>query len=84
MEEWATAVRDADPSAPLRVDIFVYPATVDRDDTESCHRRHEGLVGEQRDLCVVFAVREDEKLRLAEFARELARERGATVWRHVR
>ncbi|MGW7603204.1 DciA family protein [Streptomyces antimycoticus] len=79
VEEWATAVRNAGSSTPPRVGTFVYPATVDRDDPAASQRRNEWLVGEQRDLCLVFAVQEDEKLPLA----ELACERGTTVWQHV-
>jgi predicted nucleic acid-binding Zn ribbon protein len=79
VEEWATAVREADPSAPLRVDTLVCAAGMDKDAPDASRRRDEWLVDEPSDLCVVFAVREDEELPLA----ELAREGGTSVWRHV-
>lgn len=74
--DWVTAVGDADPSTPLFVDT--YPDTVD-DAPDAPRRRNEWLVGEQRDLCLVFVAREDEEPLFA----ELARERGLTVWQHV-
>ncbi|MEU6011109.1 hypothetical protein [Streptomyces sp. NPDC047453] len=79
VEEWATAAQDADPSATPRVDTLMYHAAVTGDDPQASRRRNEWLVGEQHELCVVFVVREDEKLPLA----ELARERGVTVWPYV-
>ncbi|GAB1331682.1 DciA family protein [Streptomyces sennicomposti] len=79
VEEWAAAVRPAAPSAPHHVDTMTYGATVDNTDPDALRRRDEWLAGKPHDLCVVFAARDDEKLPLA----ELARERGTTIWRHV-
>ncbi|WP_405856881.1 DUF721 domain-containing protein [Streptomyces sp. NBC_01515] len=79
VEAWVTAVADVDPTRPPRIDAFVSRAAVAADDREGARRRNEGLVGEQFDLCVVFAVQEDETLSLA----ALAREHGVPVWQHV-
>lgn len=77
IEEWATSVRATDLPAPPRVDTFTYLGTVTQGDVETHRQRNEWLVGTERDLCVTFVAREDERLPLA----ELARERGATVFR---
>jgi predicted nucleic acid-binding Zn ribbon protein len=79
VEEWAAAIRPADLWAPHHVDTMTYSETVDDTDPDALRRRNEWLAGKPCDLCVVFAARNDEKLPLA----ELARERGATIWRHV-
>ncbi|MFI1606958.1 DciA family protein [Streptomyces griseofuscus] len=77
IEEWATSVRATDLPAPPGVDTFTYLGTVPQGDAEAQRQRNEWLVGTKRGLCVAFVVREDEQLPLA----ELARERGATVFR---
>ncbi|MGW3038129.1 DciA family protein [Streptomyces sp. NPDC001178] len=79
VEEWVATVREPGVSAPHHVDTMTYGATVDNTDSDALRRRDEWLAGKPHDLCVVFAVRDDEKLTLA----ELARERGTIVWRHV-
>ncbi|MFY4721480.1 hypothetical protein [Streptomyces sp. LaBMicrA B280] len=77
IEEWVMTVRSSDLSTG--VEAMGYQGSVNEGEVEASRRRNEWLVGTENNLCIAFAAKEDQKLPLA----ELARERGTTVWRHV-
>jgi hypothetical protein len=79
VEDWASQVNGTDPSSPWLVHAFEIETNPDWDGPDNTRRSDLRLVARQPDLCLVFAAREDEKLTLA----ELARERGMSVRQHV-
>lgn len=77
--EWGDRVTSTDPTVPLFVDTFAREPNTVQDGPDAARRKDERRLDREPDLCLVFAAREDEKIPLA----ELARERGLSVRRYV-